>query len=50
MKPHIHAGVVTGLATFAMVIVAGSAWRILAYKMAEKNPESSMAKAMLLAY
>lgn len=50
MRPHIHAGVVTGLATFGMVLIAGTLWRTLAYRMKDKNPDSALAEAMLFVY
>lgn len=50
MRPHIHAGVVTGLATFAMVIIAGSLWRVATYRILADNPESAIGKAMTIAY
>lgn len=50
MKPHIHAGVMTGLATFGMVIIAGTLWRLVAYRMVENNPDSALGKAMQIAY
>lgn len=50
MKPHIHAGVVTGLATFGMVIIAGTLWRVATYRMLDQNPDSPLAKAMAIAY
>lgn len=50
MRPHIHAGVVTGIATFAMVIVAGSIWRMVTYRILDSNPESALGQAMAVAY
>lgn len=50
MRPHIHAGVVTGVATFAMVIIAGSLWRTVTYRILDKNPDSPIGKAMAIAY
>lgn len=50
MRPHIHVGVATGIAVFATVLIAGSLWRIGAYRMLERNPDSSLGKAMLAAY
>lgn len=50
MRDHIHAGVVTGVATFGMVLIAGTLWRTMAYRLADKNPDSAFAKAMLIAY
>jgi hypothetical protein len=50
MRPHIHAGVVTGIATFAMVIIAGSIWRTVTYRILDNNPESAIGQAMAVAY
>lgn len=50
MRPHIHAGVVTGLAVFGMVIIAGSLWRVTTYRILDKNPESAIGQAMAIAY
>jgi len=50
MRPHIHAGVVTGLATFAMVIIAGAMWRTITYRVLDNNPDSAIGKAMTIAY
>lgn len=50
MRPHIHAGVVTGLATFAMVLIAGSLWRTVTYRVLAANPDSAIGKAMAVAY
>lgn len=50
MKPHIHAGVVTGLATFGMVLIAGAIWRTVTYRILDENPDSPLGKAMAIAY
>lgn len=50
MRPHIHAGVVTGLAAFAMVIIAGALWRTVAYQMIARNDGSPLGEAMLYVY
>lgn len=50
MRPHIHAGVVTGIATFAMVLIAGTMWRTVTYQILDKNPESAIGQAMAVAY
>jgi len=50
LRPHIHAGVVTGIATFAMVIIAGSIWRTVTYRILDNNSESVIGKAMVIAY
>lgn len=50
MRPHIHIGVVTGIATFATVIIAGTLWRTVTYRILDNNPESAIGKAMAIAY
>lgn len=50
MRPHIHAGVVTGIATFAMVLIAGAMWRTVTYRILDQNPESAIGQAMAIAY
>lgn len=50
MRPHIHAGVVTGVTVFAMVIIAGSLWRVTTYRILDENPDSAIGKAMAVAY
>lgn len=54
MKPHVHVGIVTGLATFASVILVGTLWRTAAYRMIERaeadNRKSPMGEAMAYMY
>jgi len=52
---HIHASFLTGLTTFAWVLVLGYLWRAGAFLLLNRSqdtpgPDSSLAKAMLLVY
>lgn len=52
---HIHASFLTGLTTFAWVLVFGFLWRSAAYRLLDRSqdtpgPDSSMGKAMLIVY
>jgi len=48
MRPHVHVGVATGLATFATLIIVGAIWRTVGFKLAEQD--KPLGKAMLYVY
>lgn len=55
MVDHIHASFLTGLTTFAWVLVFGFLWRAAAFRMLDRSqdtpgPESTLAKGMLTVY
>lgn len=50
MRPHIHVGVATGLATFATIVVIGAVWRTAAYKLIDRNGNSPLGQAMLYVF
>lgn len=48
MRDHVHVGMVTGIATFATVIVGAALWKATAFRLLDRNPESPYAQAMLV--
>jgi len=48
MRDHVHIGLVSGVATFATVVIGAALWKATAFRIIDRNPESAFGQAMLV--